>query len=108
MLKVRDGVQMVSAISTSLLIAEMNGRPAAFLISLADGKEVELHLAGTIKAYRRKGCFRQLIRAESGAHRDARVFARCYKKSTWATSALVGEGFQVSKLGDPIELTLMR
>ena len=39
---------------------------------------------------------------------DTRVYARCYKKSTYALEALMGMGFVVTKNGDPVELDLLR
>ena len=39
---------------------------------------------------------------------DTRVYARCYKKSTYALDALKGIGFAVTRDGDPVELDLLR
>lgn len=39
---------------------------------------------------------------------DTRVYAWCYKKSTYALDALKGIGFAVTRDGDPVELDLLR
>jgi hypothetical protein len=74
-----------------------------------DENSIELHLAGTKKVARRSGGFRELIRYKMSKNsKNMRVFARCYKKSTWAVEGLKKEGFEITKSGDPVELTLHR
>ena len=88
------------------LIAEVNGKPAAFLISPFEGNEIELHLAGTLKIFRRKGCLGILIRHMVTTNPKVnKIYARCYKKSTWVKSCLEKEGFKLTKNGNPCELT---
>lgn len=109
MMKLRGGIQAPCFVTAAVLVAEIDGTPASFLIPLKDGNEVELHLAGTRKQFRRKGCFRELTRYEVGKHTTkVKIFARCYKKSTWAVEALKKENFEITKSGDPVELSLSR
>lgn len=108
--KLRKGAQSpVSNIPATALVADIDGQPASFLIALIDNEEVELHLAGTLKKFRRSGCFLHLALHE--IHRQplrSRIIARCYKKSSWAIAGLKKVGFAQTQSGDPIELTLVR
>lgn len=107
--KGRGGLQAPRFINATIKVADLDGEPASFLISLMEKNEVELHLAATRKQLRRKGCFSELTKNEIASHNPSiRIFARCYKKSTWAVEALQKEGFEITKGGDPVELTLSR
>lgn len=102
----RGGKIFLSKKVAYALVAEVNGKPAAFLISLCEGDEIELHLAGTLKIFRRKGCLGILIRHMVTRNLKVnKIYARCYTKSTWAKSCLEKEGFKVTKNGNPCELT---
>lgn len=108
-LKWREGSLTRHFTNASILAAEVAGAPAGFLISLLSDQEVELHLAWTLKDFRRKGVFHALVQhqiAECSA--TLRIFARCYQKSTWAIAAFEKEGFAVTKQGNPMELSLLR
>lgn len=105
MLKLRGGIQAPTFVQASILVAELNGTPASFSITLDDGSEIELHLAGTIKKHQRNGCFLELIEQIKKQKAHKRLFARCYKKSTWAVTALTKAGFKITKQGDPVEMT---
>ena len=107
MLKVRNGGKIPCVVKAFLLVAEMDGTPAGFLINLFDQDEVEIHLGGTVSSFRRNGIFRRLVEHEIDAHtqQTKRIFARCYKKSTWAINAFQSLGFEVTTKGNPIELT---
>jgi hypothetical protein len=104
-LKLREGIQTPAFVQASILVVELNGVPASFSITLDEGSEIELHLAGTIKTYQRNGCFLALVEQIKNQKGQKRLFARCYKKSTWATAALTKAGFKITKQGDPVELT---
>lgn len=107
MLKQRNGIQRMCHIQAIMWVAEINALPAAFLITLEEAEEVELHLAGTRKQFRRKGCFRALMRHQISAKTNQKIFARCYKHSTFAIDALKREGFAISQQGEPVELTFV-
>ena len=105
MLKLRNGKPTQVFMSAKLAVADINGQPASFVLTLEDSMEVEIHLAATIKELRRNGCFNELSHAVIAEHsKTKRVFARCYKKSSWAQTALVALGFVVCATGNPIEL----
>jgi len=107
MIKLRGGIQAPNFVPASILVAEIENEPASFLILLKEKKEIELHLAATKKKFRRKGCFRALIQHVISEHSDSeKIFSRCYKKSTWAMKALIEEGFEITKNGNPLELAL--
>lgn len=108
-LKWREGNLTRHFTNASILVAEIAGAPAGFLITLLGEQEVELHFAWTLKDFRRKGVFHALVQhqiAESNS--TARIFTRCYQKSTWAMAAFEKEGFAVTKQGNPMELSLLR
>lgn len=105
MLKLRNGKPTPVFMSAKLAVADLDGQPASFVLTLEDSTEVEIHLAATIKEFRRNGCFDALSNSVIAEHsKTKRVFARCYKKSSWAQAALVELGFIVCATGDPIEL----
>jgi hypothetical protein len=109
MMKVRDGGRRPVTIPAYIRVAEFDGKPASFLLCLVENNEIELHLAGTIKSQRNKNCFRRLVANEVHNNSAAsRIYARCYEKSTYAKAAFVKEGFQVTKDGEPCELTFRR
>ena len=109
MMKVRDGSLRPVTIPAYIKVAEIDGLPASFLLCLVENSEIELHLAGTIKSQRRKGCFRKLVANEIHDNPTAsRIYARCYTKSTHAKAAFEKEGFEITKAGDPYELTWQR
>lgn len=106
MLKLRGGAQVPCFAKATLAVAEIDGVAASFVVSLVDEHEIEIHLAGTSKAFRRKGCFGVLVQHEvSKSPSGSRIFARCYKKSTWAVNALKKQGFKLTKNGDPQEFS---
>lgn len=107
MLKRRNGIRRECYIQAMMWVAEIDALPAAFLISLEDAGEVELHLAGTQKQFRRQGCFRELMRHQISVKANHKIFARCYKHSTFAINALKHEGFAITQQGDPVELTFV-
>jgi hypothetical protein len=105
--KIRGGMQSPSHISARIRVAEIDNEPASFMIVLTNDDEIELHLTATKKKHRRKGCFRALVRDEIAMWTGReKLFARCYKKSTWAKDGLLSEGFTVSDLVEPVEFTL--
>lgn len=104
-MKLRGGLRALCFVRAEIYVAEVNESPASFLITLINGSEVELHLAGTQKQFRRNGCFSNLVKHEIEQHYGRKIIARCYKKSTWAVDGLKKEGFSISKPGDPIELS---
>ena len=109
MLNWREGVLTRSFTKASILAAEIAGAPAGFLITLQGEQEVELHLAWTLKDFRRKGVFHALVQRQIAESSSApRIFTRCYKKSTWAIAAFEKEGFAVTKQGNPTELSLLQ
>jgi hypothetical protein len=108
-LKWREGSLTRSFTNASILVADLATAPAGFLITLLSEQEVELHLAWTLKDFRRKGVFHALVQHQIAESSSApRIFTRCYPKSTWAMAAFEKEGFAVSKQGNPIELSLLR
>lgn len=109
MMKLRNEIQAPCFVSADVLVADLDGKSASFLIPLREDNEVELHLIGTKKSARRCGCFKNLVQHEIEQHNTSmRIYARCYKKSTWAVEGLKKEGFEITKTGEPIELTLRR
>ena len=108
MVKLRGSVQAPCRINTEFWVADIDEAPSSFLIALVDktANEIEVHLAATQNQTQRKGCFSALVNHLVSNHTSGnRIFARCYKKSTWAVSALQKLGFKVSKPGDPVELS---
>jgi hypothetical protein len=100
-LKWREGSLTRSFTNASILVADLATAPAGFLITLLSEQEVELHLAWTLKDFRRKGVFHALVQHQIAESSSApRIFTRCYPKSTWAMAAFEKEGFAVSKQGD--------
>lgn len=109
MLKLRGGINAPCFVNASISVAELDGEPISFIISLIDRDEVEIHLAGTKKRYRRQGGFMLLLKNEINKYgKSIKIYARCYKKSTWAIDALRHGGFAITKMGDPVELTFAR
>ena len=107
MLKLRGGIQAPTFVPAEIAVAEIDGEGVSFLIILREGNNIELHLAATKRSARRKGCFKKLILYAVEQHnKRKRLFARCYKKSSWAIEGLKKEGFTITKDGDPIELSL--
>lgn len=89
-------------------VAELSGKPVSFLITLENDNSYELHLAYTVQTMRRKGGFTHLIRhCLNQAPMGKRVFARCYKKSTYAIMKLRTLGFTWAGGSDPLELELV-
>lgn len=108
-LKWREGSLTRNFTNASVLVAEIAGAPAGFLITLHGEQEVELHLAWTLRNFRRKGVFHALVQHQiAECSSIPRIFTRCYQKSTWAMAAFEKEGFAVTKQGNPVELTLQR
>jgi hypothetical protein len=104
MLKLRNDKPTPVFMLAKLSVADIDGQPASFILTLEDSKEAEIHLAATIKEFRRSGCFNELSNAVIAQHsKTKRVFARCYKKSSWAQTALSKLGFAVCATGNPIE-----
>lgn len=107
MIKLRGRVHEPAFVGARLTVAEVEGVPASFLVTLQHDDHRELHLAGTLKVFRRLGAYRFLIEDElQGASPGTVYIARCYRKSTWAANGLKALGFVVSQAsGNPIELT---
>ena len=107
MIKLRAGQKLPHQVTSRAWVAEVDSVPAAFALSLVDANEIEIHLAWTLKAFRRKGCMTTLIQHEIALNNgQKRIYARCYKKSTWAVSCFQKNGFTLATTGDPVELTL--
>jgi len=106
MVKLRGSVQAPEFIKMDLTVAEMDGFPASFLICCKDANEVEIHLAGTLKKFRKNGCFNRLVIEAVTNYGNSRIYARCYKKSSWAINGLEAINFKITKDGNPVELTL--
>lgn len=88
-----------------LLVADLDANPTSFIILKIGHDGTELHLAATEKKNRKKGCFKSLIKhVINNSQRKDRIFARCYKNSTYAINALEQMGFIAKGNGDPIEL----
>lgn len=105
-MKLRAGNIGPVTLKTELKVADIDGQPTSFVVNFIDESEVELHLAGTCRSGRRNGAFSALIDdTVQRFNKNNKVFARCYKKSTWAIFAFKKAGFEHSKNGDPIELT---
>jgi len=105
-MKLRAGNIGPVTIKSELKVADIDGQPTSFVVNFIDESEVELHLAGTCRSGRRNGAFSILIDdTVQRFNKNNKVYARCYKKSSWAISAFKKAGFEHSKKGDPIELT---
>lgn len=105
-LKLRGGITEPTFVKMYIDVVELDGDNAAFLITAVQDDGIELHLAGVLKNHRRKGCFLALVEhAKKKWGHNHKVYARCYKKSTWAKAALAKAGFSVTKGGNPEELT---
>lgn len=89
-----------------LLVLDINDKPVSFLVLKSGQDGLELHLAGTKTQYRRKGYFQHIANHVIQQYKHSRIYARCYKKSTFAMAALKKIGFEKVKDGDPIELEL--
>ncbi|MBO2615337.1 hypothetical protein [Shewanella algae] len=105
MVKLRSSVHAPVFVQMDLTVAEIDGIPASFLICCRDADEVEIHLAGTLKKFRKKGCFNRLVSEAIRNYSGSRIYARCYKKSSWAINGLESINFKVTKDGNPIEMT---
>lgn len=111
-LKLRNGAATSVVCPADFWVAKHNGHPAGFLLTLYEGSKsqpdaVELHLAGTIKGYRGQGIFQALLRHQiSVCARTSNIYARCYPASTQAIRVLKGQGFAITRIDNPIELTL--
>lgn len=108
MIKMRGGIQAPTFVHASISIAEEAGSPAAFLVCCTDESGAEIHLAGTEKKFRGKGHFNALVKDLIKNNQESKIYARCYAKSSWAISALKKLNFEITKDGNPIELTLSR
>jgi len=107
MMKARRGQLEPCTMQVDVLVADCAGTPAAFLLCLNDAEGYELHLSGTQPRFRRRGCFTALVNhAIANTPMEARIFARCYRRSDVALAALQQHGFVISSAGEPIELTL--
>lgn len=106
MMKLRDSIQVPQFCNGAISIAEVDGQPAAFLLTMHDVGEVEIHLAATKKEFRRLGVFTQLIQREIDLNTNTtkKLYARCYKKSSWAIEAFKKQGFVQVSHGEPVEL----
>lgn len=106
MMKVRGLIQIPQFCNGVMSVAEVNGEPAAFLLAMHDSAGVEVHLASTKKQFRRLGVFAQLIQHEISANqgKQKKLYARCYKKSSWAIDALKKHSFLQVSDGEPVEL----
>ena len=103
----RGKIDSTQRYNFDLLIAELNNIAVSFLVLKIGVDGVELHLAGTLKEHRRKGYFYALANHVKEKYtKNTRLYARCYKKSTFAINALEKLGFEKIKDGDPIELEL--
>ncbi len=106
MMKMRGEIQMPRFVRATIDVAELNGSAASFVICVIDGSETEIHLSGTRREFRRKGCHRALVRHRIEQLVDGEsMIARCFKKSTWAVDVLKQEGFALTRPGDPDEFT---
>ncbi|MBF4374426.1 hypothetical protein EAY46_15260 [Vibrio anguillarum] len=109
MIKIRGDVQSPTFVPMEITVAEFDGTPASFLICCKEHDAIEIHLAGTQKSFRKKGCFNQLVSdAISKNSSISRVYARCYTNSSKAIQGLKKMNFKPTKSGNPIELTLSR
>ncbi|MBC7907134.1 MAG: GNAT family N-acetyltransferase [Rhodospirillaceae bacterium] len=108
MMKARHGTIYRTRVNARFDVAEINGEPASFLITLSEGRETELHLTGTKKQFRRRGCARRLAQhAIELANNQTRIFARCYRASSFAIDSLKKMGFvQDGEDKDTVELAL--
>ena len=108
MIKLRGGIKAPVFVPMELTVAEVDGNPASFLICCKEGSDVEIHLAATIKRFRKNGCFSKLVMNAIINNSNCLVYARCYKKSTSAIKGLKKLNFKPTKKGNPIELTLAK
>lgn len=106
MMKAGGAASTPAIMTSSLLVAEYGGVPASFVLVLDHGDEVEIYLAATSKAHRRRGCFTALINDQIAKHAGRVMLARCFEKSSWAMSAFMKAGFTVRRHGKPVELAL--
>lgn len=111
-LKLRNNAATPVVMPADLWVAEHNGDPAGFLLSLIEGSKmhpdaIELHLGGTVTSHRKQGVFQAMLQHQiSVFSRRPRIYARCYQGSTQAMAILQTQGFSITRMGDPIELTL--
>lgn len=107
-LKLRGGIKAPAFIKAKLTVEEIAGQLAAFLITLIDDESHELHLAATERRFRRSGLFKKLVNNEiSTASSGTRFTARCYKKSTWASQALLALNFTQTSTGNPADFAFV-
>lgn len=109
MMKLRGKIPQLCFVHATIDVAELNGKAASFLICVVDGSETEIHLSGTKRESRRKGCHRALVRHRiDQLANDESMIARCYKRSTWAVEVLMQEGFALTVPGNPDQFALTR
>lgn len=106
-MKLRGSIQAPVFLRMNLTIAEIDGNPVSFLVCSIEPNEVEIYLAGTLKKSRRHGCFNNLVTEAVSTYSNNRIYARCYKKSSWAIKGLESLNFKITKSGNPIELALI-
>lgn len=107
MIKLRGKIQAPRFIRMDLIVMDVDGNPASFIVTCKEKNELEIHLAGTLKPYRRRGYFRNLIQWIIKNSNKSRIYSRCFKKSSWAINGLKSLGFKTTKVGEPIELSLI-
>lgn len=107
MLTLEDDRPKYTSVMGELAVAEIDGVAASFLVCMRYEDRIELHLASTNNAYRRQGAFKALVEhSVEDNQAGLRIIARCYRKSTWAKSALMSLGFKMTKDGNPEELEI--
>ncbi|MGE4503693.1 MAG: hypothetical protein AB7D03_12545 [Thiomicrospira sp.] len=108
MIKIRTHVQSPVFVPMTLSVAEIDGFPASFLICCIENKEIEVHLAGTKMDFKRQGCFTYLVEDVVSKNLNSKIYARCYKKSSFAIDAFKKLNFEVTNAEEPIELVLAK
>lgn len=108
--KQRKGLVKLEILPAELWVAQLNGEPAGFLLTLLEGtrgtpSSIELHLAGTLSKFRRNGVSLSLIKHQlSRAPKGIPISARCYEVSMVAIYVLLSNGFEFLNFGDPVEM----
>ncbi|MBR8036433.1 GNAT family N-acetyltransferase [Burkholderia vietnamiensis] len=114
---VRQAVRLdgfyTEAIPLNLLIAELDGVSAGFLISSPETPEalssIEMYVLGVAKFARRRGVATSLIEYEEQRYSsETSFYTRCFIKSSWAISLFQKLGYRIERISPNTKMHYLR